>query len=89
MIDLIREYSDIFAWGPKDMSGIPETIVWHSLHVNTKVCLICQKKKTFSKEKWAAIDEELNRLFDTNFIEPVKFLTWIANVVLVNKSNGK
>lgn len=42
-----------------------------------------------SLKKWKANDDELNRLLQANFIELVKFPTWIANVFLVKKSNGK
>lgn len=35
------------------------------------------------------MDEETNRLLNAGFIEALKFPTWIVNVVLVNKSNGK
>lgn len=86
---LIREFSNIFAWSAKDMPGIPETIARHSLHVKPGSRPVCQKKQVFSEEKWQAINEEIDRLLDAGFIEPVKFSTWIENVVLVKKSNGK
>lgn len=89
IIELICEYLDIFAWDPNDMPGIPETIARHSLHVDPGVRPVCQKKRIFSEEKLSAIDEELNRLLEAGFIEPVKFPTWIANMVLVKKSKGK
>lgn len=87
--NLRREYSDIFAWGSNDMPGISEVISRHSLHVNPKMHPIYQKKRTFYEEKCAAIDEEINRLLEAEFIKPVKFPTWITNVVLVKKSNRK
>lgn len=89
LVGLIREFSDIFAWDPKDMPGIPESIARHSLHVNPKAHPVCQNKRVFSEDKQKAIEEEINRLLEAKFIEPVKFPTWISNVVLVKKSNGK
>lgn len=86
---LIQQYSDIFAWNPKDIPGIPETVARHSLHVNKDARPVCQKKWTFSEEKRVAIDEEIDKILDEGFIEPVKFPTWIVNVVLVKKINGK
>ncbi|KAL8098061.1 hypothetical protein AgCh_030993 [Apium graveolens] len=87
--NLIREFSDIFAWAPTDMPGIPETIARQSLHISRDTRPVRQKQRIFSAEKRAAIDQEVDRLLDAGFIEPVQFPTWISNVVLVKKSNGK
>ncbi|XP_074374330.1 uncharacterized protein LOC141714711 [Apium graveolens] len=87
--NLIREFSDIFAWAPTDMPGIPETIAQHSLHISRGTRPVRQKQRIFSAEKRAAIDQEVDRLLNAGFIEPVQFPTWISNVVLVKKSNGK
>ncbi|XP_074356700.1 uncharacterized protein LOC141696460 [Apium graveolens] len=86
---LIREFTDIFAWDPKDMPGIPEIIARHSLHINKNITPIRQKRRIFSDEKKAAINQEIDRLLEAEFIEPVQFPTWISNIVLVKKSNGK
>lgn len=71
------------------MPGIPESIAWHTFHINPNAQPICQKKKVFSEEKCLVIDEEINGLLEAKLIEPVKFPTWIVNVVLVKKSKGK
>ncbi|XP_074336456.1 uncharacterized protein LOC141673602 [Apium graveolens] len=86
---LLQEFSDIFAWSPSDMPGIPTDVARHSLHVDRQKNHVKQKRRTFSEEKRRAIDEELDRLLLSRFIGPVKYPTWIANVVLVKKSNGK
>lgn len=40
-----------------------------------------------SNEKTQAV--EVQRLLDAKFIEPIDYLTWLANVVMVKKKNGK
>ena len=42
-----------------------------------------------SEEKQAAIEEKVGKLLEADFIRPEKFPTWLANVVMVKKSNGK
>ncbi|XP_074356705.1 uncharacterized protein LOC141696464 [Apium graveolens] len=86
---LTREFSDIFAWDPKYMPGIPEVVGRHSLHISKHIRPVRQRHRTFSAEKRAAIDQEINRLLEAHFIEPIQFPTLISNVVLVKKSNGK
>ena len=33
---LLREYADVFAWGPEDMPGIDESVAMHSLDVDPR-----------------------------------------------------
>ncbi|XP_074342778.1 uncharacterized protein LOC141680454 [Apium graveolens] len=73
----------------KDMPGIPEVVARHSLHINKNVVPIRQKRRIFSDEKRTAIEQEIDRLLEAKFIEPVQFPTWISNVILVKKHNGK
>ena len=89
VIELIREFVDIFAWDPKDLPGIPEEVVRHSLNINPTMRAVRQKKRNFSEEKRDAINVELDRLLEAGFISPVQFPEWISNVVLVKKANGK
>ena len=42
-----------------------------------------------STEKQATIEEEVGKLLKAGFIRQEKFPTWLANVVMVRKSNGK
>ncbi|XP_074355773.1 uncharacterized protein LOC141695425 [Apium graveolens] len=88
---LICEFTDIFSWDPKDMSGIPEAVTQYSLYISKNITPIRQKRSIFSKEKKSAIDQELDRLLAAGFIALIKFPTWISNIVLVKKvtANGK
>ncbi|XP_017216818.2 uncharacterized protein LOC108194379 [Daucus carota subsp. sativus] len=89
LISLLQEFSDIFAWSPSDMPGIPEDIALHRLNIKPEFRCVKQKKRTFSPEKQEAIEAELKRLSEAGFIKEVQYPTWIANTVLVKKSNGK
>jgi ribonuclease HI len=42
-----------------------------------------------SDEKIEAAKDEVHRLLEANFIEPVAYPTWLANVVMVQKKRGK
>ena len=42
-----------------------------------------------SAEKQAAIEAEVQKLLEAEFIREEKSPTWLANVVLVRKANGK
>ena len=44
IINLIRDFTDIFAWDPRDMLGIPKAVVRHSLNIDPNVRKVLQKK---------------------------------------------
>lgn len=41
------------------------------------------------EERHEAVQEEVARLLAANFISEVRFHTWVANIILVRKANGK
>ncbi|GAA0174501.1 hypothetical protein LIER_27883 [Lithospermum erythrorhizon] len=63
LIALVREFEDIFAWGPEDMPVIDTTVVVHR--------------------------DEVQTLLKAQVIRELKLSAWIANIVLVKKSNNK
>ena len=42
-----------------------------------------------SKERKQIAKAEVQRLLDAGVIQPVKYPTWLSNVMLVKKKNGK
>jgi hypothetical protein len=42
-----------------------------------------------SDEKIDVAKAEVHRLLEEKFIEPIAYPTWLANVVMVQKKNGK
>jgi ribonuclease HI len=48
-----------------------------------------QRLHKMSVEKREATKAEVHRLLEANFIEPVAYPTWLANVVMVQKKSGK
>ncbi|GAA0163733.1 hypothetical protein LIER_19528 [Lithospermum erythrorhizon] len=58
LITLIREFEDVFAWGPEDMPGIDSAVTIRKLYSNPTFSPIKQKKRFFNDEKNTAITEE-------------------------------
>jgi hypothetical protein len=48
-----------------------------------------QRLCKMSDEKTEAAKAKLHRLLEANFIEPVTYPTWLANVVMVQKKSDK
>jgi hypothetical protein len=89
LLDYLRANADIFAWSPSDMLGIPREVVEHSLDILPHSHAVQQRMRRFDEERRRAIGVELQKLLEAGFIKEVFHPTWLANLVLVKKMNGK
>ncbi|XP_050233028.1 uncharacterized protein LOC126681528 [Mercurialis annua] len=89
IIARIKQYVEEFTNKPEDIGGVDPRIISHKLNVDAKCKPVKQKKRTFSLEKQIAIRDEVEKLLKAGFIRIVNYPEWLANVVLIKKSNGK
>ena len=89
LIQFLREIIDVFAWSHEDMLGINPSVITHRLNVYPSSKPVHQKKRVFAPEKDNAIKEEVQKLTTAQFIREVYYPDWLANVVMVKKTNGK
>ncbi|GAA0163485.1 hypothetical protein LIER_19338 [Lithospermum erythrorhizon] len=103
LIELIREFADVFAWGTENMAGVdPDlalhrlherktwqawTLIWHSIASMLTPCSLQSNRG--SDEKNSAIREEIANLLKSGVIRELQFPSWIVNVVLVKNPNNK
>ena len=71
------------------MSGIDEQVIEHSLNVNPTKKPIQQKRRVFAPEQNKAVMEGVEKFLATGFIWEVYYPKWLANVIVVKKSNKK
>ena len=71
------------------MPGIDPSVIVHRLNVNSASSPIRQKKRVFAQERDKAITKEVRKLLEAGFIREVYYPNWLANMVMVKKSNGK
>lgn len=71
------------------MPDIDPSVIVHKLNVDLGFRPIRQKRRTFAPERNQAIAEEVSKLLAAGFIREVNYPEWLANVVLVKKSNNK
>ncbi|XP_072084305.1 uncharacterized protein [Arachis hypogaea] len=89
LASFLRQNADLFAWTSADMTEIDPSVITHKLAINPAARPISQKKRNLGTEKRQASIAEVKKLIDGNFIREIRFTTWLANVVMVRKSNGK
>lgn len=71
------------------MPEINESVVIHKLNVDLSEKPIKQKRKFCVLDRQAVIDEEVVTLLKVDLICKIQYPEWLANVVMVKKSNGK
>ena len=71
------------------MPGIPLSLATHRLAVDATFKPVKQKRRHFNAERNAAVQEDVDKLLKARFIRESRYPEWIANVVMVTKSNGK
>ena len=87
LVSFLRANTDVFAWKPADMPGVPREKIEHSLNVSPTAKPIKQKLCRFTPNKKEAIRVEIKRLLAVGFIKEVYHPDWLANPVLVKKKN--
>ncbi|XP_017419350.1 uncharacterized protein LOC108329586 [Vigna angularis] len=85
----LRANADLFAWTASDMPGIHPGVMAHKLSIFREARPVAQKKRRFGEEKRKAIQVEVEKLMNAQFIRELNYTTWLSNVVMVKKSNGQ
>ncbi|KAJ4769499.1 Pol-polyprotein [Rhynchospora pubera] len=80
---------DIFANEDDMMPGISRAIAEHRIDTYEEARPVQQRKRKFGLERRKAVQDEVDRLFKAGAIREVEYPRWLANPVLVRKSNGK
>ncbi|XP_020225377.1 uncharacterized protein LOC109807267 [Cajanus cajan] len=87
--NVVKKNKDLFAWRPADMPGIDPTFLCHRLSVCREAKPVAQRKRKMGEERKKAVEAETSKLLEAGFIREIQYTTWLANVVMVKKSNGK
>ena len=80
---------DIFAWTHSDMPGIYPVVASHELNILLTSQPVWQKIRRFHPNRQKIIQTEIDKLLAIRLIRKVKYLDWLANVVVVPKKDGR
>src|SRR5436189_5715215 len=71
------------------MPRIDPEVIAHELNIQPQFKPVKQKKRCLSLDQQMAAEEEVEKPLQAGFIQEITYPEWLANVVLVKKSNGK
>jgi len=86
---VIGIHLDTFTWSASDMPGIDPDFLCHRLEMDPQIKPVRQRRRKFNEERRQAIRDETRKLLAAGHIKEIQYPEWLANVVLVKKSNGK
>jgi len=86
---VLVDNTDHFAWSAAKLPGVDPLVASHKLSIYKEARYISQKKCKLDEERRLAAKDEADKLLSTRFIEEAHYNTWLSNVVLVKKANGK
>ena len=88
VIELLREYIDIFAWSYQDMPGLNTDIVVHRLPLKPECPPVKQKLRRSHPDMALKIKEEVQKQINAGFLVTAEYPQWLANIVPVPKKDG-
>jgi len=86
---VITWHLDAFAWSALDMPGIDPDFLCHRLTMDPQVRPVRERRRKFNEERQLVIEQETQKLLSVGHIREIQYPEWLANVVLVKKTNGE
>jgi len=86
---ILNSNTNLFVWSAADLPGLDPQVASHKLSIYKEARYVSQKKRKLGEERRLAAKVEADKLLNAGFIEEAQYTTWLSNVVLVKKANGK
>ncbi|XP_059289897.1 uncharacterized protein LOC132043422 [Lycium ferocissimum] len=89
LLELLKQYVDVFAWSYDDMPRLSTDIVSYRLLTDPTRPPIKQKPRKFNPDLSLTIKEEVTKQIKANVVRVTNYPSWLANIVPVPKKDGK
>src|ERR1043165_6884696 len=80
LIQMLRDYIEVFAWSYEDMPGLDIDIVVHRLPSKVGFLPVKQKVRRMHPEMSEKIKAEVMKQFNAGFLAVTSYPQWVANV---------
>lgn len=88
-ISLMASFADVFSWDYFDLKTYDTNIIQHTIPIKPNQKLFRQKLRRINPKLPPSIEKEVNRLYTSGIIVPIRFSDWISNLVPVRKKTGE
>jgi ribonuclease HI len=87
--DLLREFADVFAWTYEDLKTYDTTVIEHKIPLKEEARPFKQKLRQINPTLLPVMEREVKKLLDAQIIVPLRYSSWVANLVPVRKKSGE
>ena len=88
-ISLMASFADVFAWDYSDLKTYDTNIIQHTIPIKPNQKQFRQKLRRINPMLLPSIEKEVNKLYKSGIIVPIRFSDWISNLVPVCKKTGE
>lgn len=89
ILAFLKANINCFTRSHADMTGIDEAVITYHLNVSGYNKPVPQKRWKFVPKRNKIINDKVEKLLANGSIREVQYSEWFANVVVVQKKNGK
>ena len=87
ILDIIWEFKDIFAWTYDDMNAYRGDVVQNVILLTRGSKKFIHKPRHINPKLSPQIQKELQNIVDVGIIAPIRYFSWISNLVVIQKKN--
>jgi ribonuclease HI len=86
---LLREFADVFAWTYEDLKTYDTSVIEHKIPLKEEARPFRQKLRQINPTLLPVMEREVKKLLDAQIIVPLRYSSWVANLVPVRKKSGE
>jgi ribonuclease HI len=86
---LLREFFDVFAWTYEDLKTYDTSVIEHKIPLKEEAKPFRQKLRQVNPMFLPVMEREVKKLLDAQIIVPLRYSSWVANLVPVRKKSGE
>lgn len=88
-VELLKEYSDVFAWTYQDLKTYDPIVIQHKIPLKPNTKLFKQKLRHLNPVLLPIIEQEIKKLCDAKIIVHLRFSNWVPNLIPVRMKSGE
>ena len=86
---MLKIFVDMFSWSYEDLKTYDTSIIQHKIPLKRDTKPFQKKLRRINPTLLSFIEKEVKKLLDAKIIVPLRYSTWVANLVPVRKKNGE
>jgi len=87
--ELLRDFSDVFAWTYEDLKTYDTSVIEHKIPLKEEAKQFKQKLRQINPMLLPIMEKEVKKFLGAQIIVPLRYFDWVANLVSVRKKSGE